>query len=123
VLQSHLPLLNVQGSVLSLYNSPKIETLRLLHVCLGHAHPETNRCMIHENMVVGMPSDLNLEDTPLNCPHCVMTKSTHEPYPKMGQHFVPDERKELKVADEVVSDSMGPISPISREGNCYVVEF
>jgi hypothetical protein len=48
-------------------------------------------------------------------------KSTKVPYPgDKRQNMIPDG---LEVGDELHSDQIGPITPVSRYGNRYVIEF
>ena len=60
---------------------PKPEALRRLHVQLGHLHVDAIKRMIKEEMVEGLPKDIDFSDVPLNCPQCLAGKFSKIPYP------------------------------------------
>ena len=76
--------------------------------------------MHQEKMVTGLPEDLDVSETPLNCPSCVSGKMTRKPYPKKVTLTEPTSQE---VGDEVCSDTFGPIQTPSRYGNIHIVEF
>ena len=110
------------GACCAIRDLPKSDALRLLHVRLGHLNVDSIRRMIEEGMVEGIPKDLNLSGVELNCPHCLAGKATRLPYPSKRAEVVGDGRV-MSIGDEIVSDSFGPITPTSRNGNRFVVEF
>ena len=70
--------------------------------------------MIQEQMVEGLPNSIDFENTPLNCVHCLAGKSTQLPYKRKLNTGLSDHDMSVKnVGDEVVSDTFGPITPIS----------
>ena len=121
-LVSHSP--RCQNSCLAIRDIPKSDALRLLHVRLGHLNVDAIKTMVTEGMVDGIPKDLDFSGVSLSCPHCLSGKATRLPYPSV-KPSIRDGRDPLtmRVGDELVSDSFGPITPISRNGNRHVVEF
>ena len=111
---------NVGAACFSLNHMAKTDTMRLIHNRLCHLHPEAIKRMIREKMVHGLPEDLDLSDTPLNCPSCVSGKMARQPYPQKNTLAVSTSQE---VGDEVCSDTFGPLQPPSRYGNTHVAEF
>ena len=72
---------NVGATCLSLSHMAKPDTIRLIHNQLCHLHPKAIKRMIREKMVLRLPEDLNLMDAILNCPLCMASKMTRQPYP------------------------------------------
>lgn len=122
VLQSHCIEQTEQATCLSLHSIPKSDALRLLHNRFGHLNPEAIKQMCKEGLVQGLPSDLKFDSTEFSCTHCLMGKSTRLPYNNSEKPpvVVGDN---LNIGDEIVSDTFGPIEPISRNGNRFVIEF
>ncbi len=114
-LSSHHPPKKDSAVCMSLQTMSKVDSLQILHSCLGHLHPDAIKRMIREKMVLGLPSELSLEATPLNCPHCAAGKGTHTPYPSCKESDS-SSIVEKGVGDENVSDSFGPIRIPSRDG-------
>ncbi len=71
-------------------------------------------------MVDGIPLT-DIETTKLNCPHCMAGKSAKLPYPSNKNR--PPISVDLNIGDKLHTDHLGPISPISRYGNKYIIEF
>ena len=80
--------------------------------------------MIKENMVNGLPANLDFNSVPLNCVHCIAGKSTRQPFNwKPTITHEDDVCNAMSVGDEIVSDTFGPIEPLSRNGNRFILEF
>ena len=110
-------------SCLTIRDMPKSDALRLLHVRLGHLNVEAIRRMVRENMVEGIPRDLDFSGVSLSCPQCIAGKATRLPYKAKSADSEANTNLTKVVADEVVTDSFGPMNPPSRNRNRFVVEF
>ena len=53
---------------MTIHDLLKPEALRRLHVRLGHLHVDAIKQMIKEEMVEGLPKDIDFSDVLLNCP-------------------------------------------------------
>jgi hypothetical protein len=117
VLSSHMPLR--VGSNMATRES-SVEKLRMIHNRLGHLNARSIKQMVESKMVDGIPLT-DIETTELNCPHCVAGKSAKLPYPSNKSR--PPISADLNIGDELHTDHLGPISPVSRYGNKYIIEF
>ena len=79
-MSSHSIVKRPEGACLSLLDMPKTDALRILHARLGHIGAESICRMIKENMVNGLPANLDFNLVPLNCVHCIAGKSTRQPF-------------------------------------------